>query len=236
MNKTLYRSIIFILILSAIAFAIAVSIRLNASMTGSEMGRISGINSGKLAGSIDGLSEAKEAWEEGKQKGLSAEDIVVNLSNSLSQTEKLEVLVASVKVSDLREVGEKYKALYLIGGEVIVTVDLSQSTIEYNSENSEWIICLPEPEAELRMDQDKIEKKASYSKRFLNGSAKDGMEAFYNSMRELSETSVEELSNHDYLIEAAKDSARKQVAELICATMISENDVKIVFDSDEEGD
>lgn len=236
MNKVIKGSITTALIISGIAVVVGFVVRFQAGRNGADLGASLGTNSGKLVGSIEGFSEAAAAYDAGKKIGLSAEDTESRVANTLSRVEKLEVLVASVKLSDCHKVGtagdETYAALYLISGEVVVTVDLGKSKVDDSGEN--LVIILPEPEAELRLDQEKIERKASYIRTVFNGSAEDGYDAYLNSMAALSEKSTEELQNYESIIASAKAAAEKQVKELVGATTINEKNVVILFENIEE--
>lgn len=169
---------------------------------------------GNLVGSSIGFANAMLEFDEsakrGMEKGLSAQDICVDIGNEIREMKKLEILVASVKLSDVHKIGEKvdYAALYIGKGEVVFSVDFSKAEVNGNK------ILLPLPEGELFIDQSTIEKVSEYQKKIFNGSAEDGFDAYLNSMKKIQTTTTETLNNYDTLMESAKESAVKQVESI----------------------
>ena len=177
---------------------------------------------GMTAGRKDGAAAGKAA-------GLSAEDTEADIANEIRQVSNLEVLVASVKISDVHSIGSKidYMALYLLKGEVIFSVDLSEADIV--QQGGELIITIPEPTSQLIIDQSQIEKVAEYQKNYFSGSAEAGFDAYLNSMTKVQEASAETLDNYDSLIGAARESAIKQVKQLATSAGVSEKNVVVQF-------
>ena len=167
-----------------IVFAIAILILIGRNDIIS-MAEKTGKNYGNLVGSSIGFANAMldfdKSAEKGRENGLSAKDICVDIGNEIREMKKLEILVASVKLSDIHKIGEKvdYAALYIGKGEVVFSVDFSKAEINGNK------ILLPLPEGELFIDQSTIEKVSEYQKKIFNGSAEDGFDAYINSMKKI---------------------------------------------------
>lgn len=216
------------LIVLVCALTYVISLRVNANDIGTAMGASMGSLVGKAVGSLEGMTiGSKEGWDAGKDKGLSAEDTTGSIANELKQLNKLEVLVASVKLNDVHSVGDDYKAIYLLKGEVVFTVDLSKAIIEES--DGTLHITLPEPEMEPIIDNNRTEKIAEYQKRFYSGSAEDGLDAYLNSMAKFEEVTKDTLANYDALSESAKNAAKNQVTQLANSVAVNKKNVKIDF-------
>ena len=156
-----------IIVVCILPFAIISRVR--AQEIGSRLGEEAGYSAGKFAGSFEAFSDYDKAYEEGKAEGLSANDITANVANSIEKLEKLEVLVASVKLTDTHSIGDDYKALYILKGDAIFTVDLSKAEIKKNDDA--FYIQIPHPQVELIINQNEIEKIAKYQKYSFSGKA-----------------------------------------------------------------
>ena len=201
----------------------------NAKKTGATLGDVVGSGVGKTVGSLEAIHDYKEAYEEGKQEGLSAEDTTVNVSDKIKEIEKLEVLVASAKFKDVHKVGDTYAALYLLKGDAVFTIDLSKAVIRDNKEENTLYIDIPEPDINLIINPGNIDKVADYQRKWFNGSSEDGYNAYLNSVSKISENAEESLSNYDSLIDAAKDSARIQVEEIVNSVSVERRNVAVSF-------
>lgn len=216
-----------IIVVCILPFAIISRVR--AQKIGSRLGEEAGYSAGKFAGSFEAFSDYDKAYEEGKAEGLSANDITEEVANSIKKLEKLEVLAASVKLYDVHSAGREgkndYKALYLLKGEAVFTVDLSQAEIK--KEENTLYIQLPLPEAELTINQEEIEKIAEYQRKFFNGSAEEGFDAYLNSMKKIDTATEETIANYDSMMISAKESAKKQVAQLVSNVTVSQNGTNV---------
>ena len=220
-------------VLSACFLAFALYYNANAESRGNIIGRETGALVGKAIGSFEGITKGREEGAAaGKAAGLSARDTEADIANEIRKIEKLDVLVASVKINDFHSIGEnvEYAALYLLKGDVVFSVDLSQAEIE--DLGNELQVTLPLPHGELYIDQSQIEKVAEYQKHFFSGSAEIGFDAYLNSMVKVYEASTETLDNYDVLIEAAKESAEKQVRQLALSVAINTRQVNVDFKED----
>lgn len=222
--------ILFVLV-ACILFS-AVALRWNAKSFGRNLGTTAGFAAGRLAGSLEGLTEGRKAGtEDGKAVGLSAEDTAAAISNQMQQVENLEVLAASVKLKDFHTVGKEedptYAALYLANGTAVFTVDLSQAQIR--AENDVLHIVLPQPVGNLYIDESSVEKVADYQKKFFNGSAEDGFDAYLNTMIKIQEVTEETLSNYDTLISSAKQAAEHQITLLVKSVSTMPYSISIEF-------
>lgn len=223
-----------IYIVPCICLAIAFYMRIEAKSIGQSMGQTAGSSVGKMMGSLEAFTDHREAYAEGKAEGLSAKDTTAAMGNQVRELQKLEVLVAGVKLKDEHSVGDQdYAALYLLKGDAVFTVDFSKADIQ--QEGDTLSITLPEPEMELIVDQEKLEKVEEYQDFFWSGSAEDGYDAYLASMKNVVEKAEEKLGNYDILMASAKESAERQVRQLIQAVSVSEVNVEIVFGNAEKG-
>ena len=220
-------------VLAACFLAFALYYNATAASRGNSIGQETGALVGKAIGSLEGITKGREeGTEAGKATGLSASDTEADIANEIRKIENLEVLVASVKINDFHSIGEnvEYAALYLLKGDVVFSVDLSQAEIEDQGNGIQ--ITLPLPHGELYIDQSQVEKVAEYQKHFFSGSAEDGFDAYLNSMVKVYEASAETLDNYDVLIEVAKESAEKQVRQLALSMAIKAHQVNVIFKED----
>lgn len=220
-------------VLAACFLAFALYYNATAASRGNSIGQETGALVGKAIGSLEGITKGREeGTEAGKAAGLSARDTKADIANEIRKIENLEVLVASVKINDVHSIGENvdYAALYLLKGDVVFSVDLSQAEIEEQGNGIQ--ITLPLPHGKLHIDQSQIEKVAEYQKHFFSGRAEDGFDAYLNSMLRVYEASTETLDNYDVLIEAAKKSAEKQVRQLALSVAVNTHQVNVNFKED----
>lgn len=219
-----------LLLVSLIALVFSMGLRINASSMGSSFGDGLGKAVGKAAGSLEGVTEGREAGiEAGQDAGLSAEDTEADIATRLKEVANLEVLVASVKLNDFHSIGKDkdYAALYLLKGDAIFSVDLSD--MDVSLKGNELKIVLPQPKVNLIIDESQTEKVAEYQKHFFSGSAAAGMEAYLNTMKKLTEEPEKAIANYDFLMESARESAEKQVRQLASSVSIQKRNVSISF-------
>ena len=171
----------------------------------------------------------KKAENEAKKDALDAKDTKAVIANQIHQMENLEVLVASVKLSNFHSIGKKtspeYAALYLVNGNVVFTVDMS--TAEITVETDGLHIALPNPVGSLYFDESSVEKVAEYQKRIFNGAAEDGFDAYLNTMSKIQEVTEETLDNYDVLIASARSAAENQVTLLAKAVSTTYDNIVI---------
>lgn len=202
-------------------------LRVNAESMGTTFGQSTGSQVGRFVGSFEALADYREAYAEGKEQGLSAEDTTVEVANKIKEVERLEVLVASVKLNDIHTVGDDYAALYLLKGDAVFSVDLSKAEITEDADGLH--IVLPQLEMDLIVDQSRIEKVAEYQKLLFNGSSEDGFDAYLNSMAKIVEESKETLVNYDSLKETAEETAKKQVTQLANSVAVEKRTIEVSF-------
>ena len=238
MGKVIKKLPSYVVLLTACALAacfLVIALYYNATATslGNSIGQETGTLVGKAIGSFEGITKGREEGSAaGKTAGLSARDTEADISNEIRKIENLEVLVASVKINDFHSIGEnvEYAALYLLKGDVVFSVDLSQADIVVRENGIQ--ITLPLPHGELYIDQSQVEKVAEYQKHFFSGSAEDGFDAYLNSMVKVYEASAETLDNYAVLIEAAKKSAEKQIRQLALSVAINTHQISVDFKED----
>ena len=183
---------------------------------GSGAGKMTGLAVGSYKGVTEGLEKGAQA---GKEAGLKSDDMTAEISGTLKEVGNLEVLVANVEIPDYHEVGKKYAALYLFRGSAVFSVDLAKASVS-KTEDGEVIIVLPEPTAVVNINDSETELLAEYQRKFFNGNADDGFQAYLNSLRLIDTIAVEKVSNFDMLMNMARNSAKKQVQMLsqnVCA-------------------
>lgn len=232
------RSIPFIFLgISLLVFAYSIVLVLRAPSKGERMGQSYGTIVGKAIGSFEGFTKGRrEGTEDGKKEGLNAEDTEAEIANEIKKIENLEVLVASVKINDMHTIGEdqKYAALYMIKGEVVFSVDLQSAKVKL--QNDQLHIVLQPPTGKLYIDQSQTEKIAEYQKYYFSGSAEDGFDAYINTMNMLQKTTAEELGNYSVLLDAAKESAKKQVSQLATSANTKKRKVVVEFEEGRSND
>ena len=200
--------------LSLVLLFYSINTRLTAVETGNVLGSSMGTAAGKAAGSFRGITEGRrKGLEDGKATGLSAWDTEAKVINSLQEIGKLQVLVADIKLKNKHEIGKDYKSLWLMRGEAVFTIDLSDARLVY--EDGVPVIYLPKPEGYLDIDLEKMQRIAKSQTHAFKGSAKNGYLAFINSLKELSIEADNALKDNTEVQNAAKDSAVRQVKQLI---------------------
>lgn len=213
---------VLLCMLMTICLISAICFRLKAASIGSKAGSSLGNTAGKAIGSLEGITKGRsEGSEAGKKQGLSAEDTKAEISSQIKHMGSLEVMAASVNLSNFHTIGEKnshryYAALYLCKGSVVFTVDLNEA--EITSDESGLHIELSRPRGTLYIDNSTIEKAAEYQTKFFDGSAEEGFDAYLKSMEKIHEASTETLDNYEELLKNAKDMAEDRISYLVNAT------------------
>ena len=226
-------SLRIVLLLTAVIFAFSLYRMVMAKSIGSDIGSDTGSLVGKAIGSLLGMTEGRDkGLDAGKEAGLSAEDTEAVISSQLHQLENLEVLVASVKLSNFHEIGQKdsfkyYAALYLVNGNVVFTVDMSQA--EISAQSDDLYITLPKPAGSLYLDDSSVDKVAEYQTKLFNGNAEDGFDAYLNTMKKIQDASEETLDNYETLLTSAKKAAEHQVTLLAKSASNDYDQVIITF-------
>ena len=192
---------------------------------------------GTAVGSFHAVTEdIPKAYAEGKAEGLSAEDTEVGI-NKVKEVGKLDVLAANAKMTDVHKVGNKYAALLEMGADVIFSVDVSQAS--FLSGDNVIVILLPPPEVEINFDSTKtrvVDDWQNWVPLFGNGSTKDGLDAYFNSLNQIKANAKEQIENYDYLEKQASDSAKKQVKELAQMLVEKGTTVEVKIQETENGE
>ena len=121
-----------------------------------------------------------------------------------------------------------YAALYLFRGSAVFSVDLSKASVSRTAEG-EVIILLPEPDAVVNINDSETELLAEYQRKFFNGNADDGFQAFLNSLRMINTIALDKVSNYDVLMDMAMASARKQAEMLASGVCIDCRQITVLF-------
>lgn len=200
----------------------------NAKQTGSRNGESVGKTVGSVIGSFSGFQEAMDGYEQGHNDGLSAEDTEAYITKSFKNVGKLEVLASSITLTNVNSVGEDYKALYLLKGDAIFTVDLSQVTCTIDMSKNKVIVYAPLPVADIYINDTETEKIATYQKNNWTGKSEDGYLQYMNSMENAESEIKEKVANYDSLVEAAKQAEKQQI-ELLVLSIRGGVDVYVEF-------
>lgn len=190
--------------------------RFNAVNIGTSVGSTTGRIVGKAVGSAKGITEGRKNGEEdGRDVGLSAESTTVQIKKLMTSVGNLQVLSAGVTVTNFHELGEAYKELSLVKGDVTFSVDLTDIVVSFNEDKTKAYIYVNEPTSEVHLDWGGTEILAKVQNVSLGVTAKDGMEACLNSMSQVSEKTEDQIENYTELKEAAERSAEKQIETLV---------------------
>lgn len=193
-----------------------------------------GISAGLAVGSWQGVTEGlSKGAADGKEEGLSAKDIEVAVTNKMTASKRLQVLLVDLLLTDLYKQGNDYAAIFGIRGEGIFTVDLVQSRAVYSAEQNRIALTIPEPEFTPYLDDSSLEVIAEYERPLFNGSTKDGYQGYLNSRTITVERVKAELSDYDALVEQAKDSAIEQVTALAKSVCGSDASIDVQFAREE---
>lgn len=183
----------------------------DADEVGKEVGDTTGKLVGKAIGTYKGVTEGVEVgYEEGKKQGLSNEDTITEIKNTMESVGRLEVLKAQVKIDKCQKVGEKYAVLYVNDCNAVYTVDLNETEVVQTGDTI--VIRVPEPE--MMAYKGNPEKKAEYKAVFSFGNAEDGKIAYENSEIKTNEEVKDKMSNYTELMNQAKKAAKAQVKDL----------------------
>lgn len=199
--------------LALLGFSIFVHHRASSVGTalGDAKGTIVGIANGSYNGIIKGM---QKGIDDAKEDELLNPDTTVDVSGTFKAIGKLEVLRAGVTLKNINVIGDTYKALRVISGNAIFSVDLSEADIRFSEDGKNVYIHIPTPTLELYLDQSSTEKLAETQKFSLTVKAQDGFKATLNSMTQTVDSVKDSLSNYDTLMDIAKQSAKKQVTML----------------------
>lgn len=203
-----------------------------------------GSSVGTAVGSWNGVTEGlTSGYEDGKEEGLSAKDTITKISTTLSQTQKLQVLLVDLTLSDLYTQGSPqdptYAALFKLCGEGVFAVDLSRSITSEGSVANQIQIKIPKPEFTPYLDDSTIEKventeyKAPWYKG--NGSTADGYTGWLNTRTQLDRKVTEKMAGYDAMMEQAQAAALKQVERLARSICGSDTAVEVCFFEEGEG-
>lgn len=222
---------IAVALLTVSFFALMLPAYKKAEDTGILLGAASGKEVGKFTGSYKGITDGVA---EGKKQGLKAEDISSKITGTMKETSKLEVLSAGIKISDMHEVGEKYKSLYIIKGIAVFTVDLNKATVA--NTDDEIIITIPQPEAEIFIDEKETQKIAEQSNLIFDGSSKDGYTEYISSMNTISKDISSRINEYDNLIEEARRNARNHIERIAYSMCGNSFSYSVKFSSESGGE
>ena len=220
-----YLLIPYVLLICLLAFLI--NSRINAKSTGGAVGEVSGTLVGKAIGSLEGLTKGQyEGYQAGKIEGLSAKDTTVELSGKIQEVQRLQVLVASGKFSDILSVGDDYAALLSMKYNAVFTVNLATARIELQDDGLH--ILLDQPKVEFFPIGD-IEKENSYQKGKYWGKTEVAYDLVIGSLNLMKVKATEKFAEDISMMDAARISAETQLVHLVNAVSLSKPEVFIEF-------
>lgn len=201
-----------------------------------------GSSVGMAVGSYEGVTEG---LNDGKIDGLSAEDTTAIFVNKLKETQKLQVLLMNLQLTDLyiqpenKKNNPDYAALFAFNGEGVFTVDLAKSEAKKDPESGKIFIHIPQPDFDVYIDDSSIEKVdgAEYKAPWYtgNGSTADGYTGWLNSSKQLDKKVKEEMLRDDGPMEQARASALRQVRQLAESLCKDGTTVEVCFFEEGEG-
>lgn len=188
-----------------------------------DIGMVVGEQSGKAVGTAIGSAKGitiglQEGGKAGAEAGINAHDIKAEIKGTIQAMGKLEVMAASVSLQNVNTIGDTYAGLYLISGDAIFTIDLNKAQIDFNQDETEVTITVPQPDLNIYLNQNNTKKLAEFQKFSLTVSAEDGLQDYLNMMTETVQATKAKMSNYDALVSQANESAKNQV-EQIAATI-----------------
>lgn len=214
---------------------LAVPLCIFSCSAGKTLGNKTGGAVGTFTGSFDGVTVGlKEGTEAGRAEGLSANDTKASFKDKMDEVGKLEVLTAGVGIKNLHTVGEKYASIYVIKGNIIFSVDLTKAEFIENTSGNTLTIKLPQPQAELTINEEETVKLAQRQNKVFDGSAKDGYEEYLNTMKKTQSEMKEVIGNYTQLSEQARNSAQTQIGYIARQALLS--DREIIFEFMDEGE
>lgn len=214
---------------------LAVPLCIFSCSAGKTLGNKTGGAVGTFTGSFDGVTVGlKEGTEAGRAEGLSANDTKASFKDKMDEVGKLEVLTAGVGIKNLHTVGEKYASIYVIKGNIIFSVDLTKAEFIENTSGNTLTIKLPQPQAELTINEEETVKLAQRQNKVFDGSAKDGYEEYLNTMKKTQSEMKEVIGNYAQLSEQARNSAQTQIGYIARQALLS--DREIIFEFMDEGE
>ena len=218
-----------------LAVALIVGMNNNVEGIGSTVGEAAGSVVGNAAGTINGLTvDAPRGLSEGRQEGLSANDTTVYIKENYLDTGKLEVLAASVKITNFNEFSDKLKDLTEMRGNLFFSVDMKDAEVLRDDDG--FIIRIPRPTAELFIDNRKTRTLAQIEKKItIFDNAIDGIEEWANTEAKIEENFSDNISNYSDLVKQAEDAARSQVMSMLGSYNVGGKKIKsVVFKAEEE--
>lgn len=229
MNKLPIIGLVIVVCITVATFLFSAIIPLHydANEMGKNIGSAEGKAVGLVTGSFKGFTEGDS---KGREDGLKSEDTAAMVSTRMSEVGNLEVLVAGVRLKNVHSVGDKYKALYLMAGDAVFTVDMKKAKVSTTS-NGELLVVIPKPEIQLFIDERKTEKLAESQTSLFDGSAKDGYTAYMNSMTATTDEIQNTITNYDTLVKAAQESAVNQVSMLVKSVCGNDRAVQISIEA-----
>lgn len=208
----------------------SIDFRIRAKSTGGTLGQKAGTVVGKAIGSLEGLTIGqKEGYEKGKKDALSKVDTTIELSTKIKEVERLEVLVASGKFSEILKIGEdspSYAAILSMEYNAIFAIDLSNADIQLK--DNKLYIDVDAPEVSFYPVGEPT-KENEYQKHGWTGSAEEGHNALNKLADQMPALAEEKFEADESLIKASKTAAENQLIQLANAVSLTEHEIYVSF-------
>ena len=213
-NKNILILAAIIALLGILCIGLIIS-TVNAKAAGTEIGNGVGTAVGRAIGSVEAIANAKTFFELGVEEALLAKDTeIIETTKKIEEQGAIRVLEVEVCLDNLHAVGEKYKAIYVMEGNVTFSVDLSNIETTYDEVRNVLLVTILEPVANLVIDSDTIQKIAESKKFAVSSDADKGSQAYENTMNEIKANAKDALANYDSLMRIAKNEAKIRVKNL----------------------
>lgn len=213
-------------VIVALLFVALVAIYFITQRVGSRVGMAAGTGTGVISAVTEDIPQGVN---DGTEAGLSAEDTVVEVLGILRKSNELEVLSASLQITDTQSISNSYQVIYKGDAYLSCSIDMSKVQVNYNPETGSIDILLPEINNDLSIDLNSIDKLAERKEFSFKVKANDGAKAFQNSYKAISEKTFEELDNYEWLKQEAEDAAKKQVRNLVSNLGVLKKNVNVYF-------
>lgn len=229
-------------LIAVILLVISVVVFVCAKKSGEVAGDALAVGMGKAVGSFEGIKDASENYNEGKEEGLGAKDTEAEFASEIRKISKLQVLVAGVKVENFHKQNSTnpfskdklaYASLTVQEGQAVFTVDLTKMHIKENLTTIN--VKIPEPECEVYIDSATSEVIGTYERTLFNGTTENGLKGAENSEKEMREKINEKVKKNSDLHNQAKERALAQVTEMLNSVNTTGKTINVTF-IEEKGD
>lgn len=194
-----------------------------------QKGKNTGIKSGTAVGTALGSKQGlMEGIQQGHEDALTAENTKVVLAQEFQTAGKLQVLSAGVTARNFQTLGDAYKAIQILKGEIVFTVDLQSAMIV--ATESSAVILIDTPQAKFYLDEEATKMIAeAHNRTFLSMNEKDGILAQLNSRAKIVEEIEKYIDGYGALMRTANKIAIEQTKNLADAACGGKKEIIVAF-------